>query len=37
MLFATTVMENIRYGCPEATDQEVKQKCLVHLVSQLST
>lgn len=23
VLFATTVMENIRYGCPEATDQEV--------------
>ena len=28
VLFATTVMENIRYGCPEATDQEVRYFCL---------
>ena len=25
VLFATTVMENIRYGCPTASDNEVKE------------
>lgn len=32
MLFATSVLENIRYGRPDATDEEVhKQLCLIDI------
>jgi len=29
ILFAMSILENIRYGKPEATDKEVKQYCFM--------
>lgn len=36
VLFATTVMENIRYGRPDATDQEVSLEHLQHICDNTS-
>ncbi len=35
VLFNTTVRENIRYGCPEATDEEVRNAAVIANVDEL--